>query len=226
MAQMILLGQQWRCFLHVFGPRPAPGPPTQAGHHLNHNSFPTLAFQPTCCGTALKILRQRQPHKSLFISLTQAHKINHSNNPAFFRSKCIDPGRLGWDALLTFPMVIVWGFFLFNLVRDHAKNVSGWERLWACQVSLHRSAQLHLTVSAQHKASAPATGTRWIWALSTSGCEEADLPPWLMALEPWAVTLAFPAHLTSPLFLCSSLNGATDIREFPDLKGTTSLEVL
>lgn len=28
------------------------------------------------------------------------------------------------------------------------------------------------------------------------------------------------------LFDCSSLNGATQIQEFPDLKGTTSLEIL
>lgn len=128
-AQIISLGsQQWKCFPHMFGPRPAPGPAAQAGHHLDHNSCPTLAFQPTCCGRALKIQRQRQPHKSVFISLTQAHKINHSNSPAFFRSKCINPGRPGWDALLAFPMVIAWDF-LFNLGRDHTKNVSGWERL-------------------------------------------------------------------------------------------------
>lgn len=35
-----------------------------------------------------------------------------------------------------------------------------------------------------HTVSAPATGTRWGWALIPSGCEEADLPPWLMGLEP------------------------------------------
>lgn len=74
--------------------------------------------------------------------------------------------------------------------------------------------------------SAPATGTGWVWAVTTSGCQEADLPPQLMGLEPWAVASRSSAHLTSPSFLCRSLNGATDIREFPDLKGTTSLEVL
>lgn len=62
---------------------------------------------------------------------------------------------------------------------------------------------------------------------TTSGCEEADLPPWLMGLEPRAIA---PASRSLPTslhpFLCRSLNGATDIREFPDLKGTTSLEVL
>lgn len=34
-------------------------------------------------------------------------------------------------------------------------------------------------------------------------------------------------HPPEPVFsVCRSLNGATDIQEFPDLRGTTSLEIL
>lgn len=93
-------------------------------------------FQLTCHGTALNI-EAGTTSKSLFISLTQhltagthtqANKVNPSNTHASFSSKCIDSGRPGWDALLTFPLVIVWDF-LFNLGRDHAKNVSGWGRV-------------------------------------------------------------------------------------------------
>lgn len=143
MAQIVLLGSHWRqCFLHMYGPKSAPGPPPCGGHHLDQNSCSTLAgldwlaFQLTCCGTALNI-EAEATSKSPFISLTQpptagthtqANKINPSNTHAFFSSKCIDSGRLEWDGLLTFPMVIVWGF-LFDLGRDHAKNVSGWGRV-------------------------------------------------------------------------------------------------
>lgn len=103
---------------------------------LLHIGWPGLALQLTCCGAALNS-EAEATSKSLFISLTQplaagthtqANKINPSNTHAFFSSKCIDPGRLGWDALLTFPLVIVWGF-LFNLGREHAKNVSGGGRV-------------------------------------------------------------------------------------------------
>jgi len=143
MAQIILLGSQQRqSFLRMNVPKPGLGPPPCAGHHLDQNICSTLAgpdglaFQLTCCGTAVNT-GANTTSKSLFTSLTQplaagthtqANKINPSNTHAFFSSKCIDSGRLEWDGLLTFPMLIVWGF-LFNFGRDHAKNFSGWERV-------------------------------------------------------------------------------------------------
>lgn len=178
----------------MFGPRPAPGPAAQAGHHLDHNSCPTLAFQPTCCGRALKIQRQRQPHESVFISLTQAHKINHSNSPAFFRSKCINPGRPGWDALLAFPMVIAYLIWVeiiprmsvpgrgFELAKSPSTEVLS-------SILLYPHGARRLLQPQGHAGSGP--------LITTSGCEEADLPPWLMGLEPWAIAPASRSLPTS-----------------------------
>lgn len=58
----------------------------------------------------------------------------------------------------------------------------------------------------------------WFWRSSVA--------EWIELLDAEDVHVGWSSSTALFLFNCSSLNGATQIQEFPDLKGTSSLEIL